>query len=46
MKEGEHNSHKVKISGDGAKMSQISSYIVMSFAPLADRKEVMSVKGD
>ena len=46
MKQGEHETHKVKISGDGEKISRISSYIVMSFSLLADKKEVMSVKGD
>ena len=36
---------KVKISGDGANISRVSNYIVMSFALLSDEKEVMSTKG-
>lgn len=45
IKQEEYDTLRVKISGDGAKMSRISSYVVMSFSLLADKKEVMSVKG-
>lgn len=45
IKQEEYDTLRVKISGDGAKMSRISSYAVMSFSLLADKKEVMSVKG-
>jgi hypothetical protein len=43
--EGKITCQKVKISGDGAKISRVSNYIVLSFALLSDEKEVMSTKG-
>lgn len=35
----------MKISGDGAKMSRIANFIVLSFALLSDGEKVMSSKG-
>ena len=34
----QRNCYKVKISGDGAKISRISNFIVMSFALLSDEQ--------
>lgn len=35
---------KVKTLGDGANISRISNYIVLSFALLSDEQDVMSTK--
>ena len=35
----------IKISGDGAKMSNLTSFIVISFSVLNSEDEVMSSKG-
>ena len=37
---------KVKISGDGAKMSRNTNYIVLSFAVLNEGEEVLTSKGE
>lgn len=36
----------VKISGDGAKMSRITNFVVLSFALLSEGEKVMSTKGE
>lgn len=35
----------MKVSGDGAKMSRIGNFIVLSFALLSDGQKVMCFKG-
>ena len=46
VKDGKTGDHqKVKISGNGAKKSRVSNYIVISFSLLNNEKEVMSCKG-
>ena len=45
MESGDFGKQKVRISGDGTKMSRISKFIVLSFAILSDREKVMSWKG-
>ena len=46
VKDGKTGDHlKVKISGDSAKISNVSNYIVISFPLLNNEKEVMSCKG-
>jgi hypothetical protein len=42
---GQNGTQKIKISGDGASISRISNYIVMSFSLLSDKEDVMSPKG-
>ena len=36
---------KIKISGDGARMSRTTSFVVLSFSILSEGEKVMSVKG-
>ena len=36
---------KIKISGDGARMSRTTSFVVLSFLILAEGEKVMSEKG-
>ena len=36
---------KIKISGDGAKMSRLTSFVVISFSVLNNEEDVMSSKG-
>ena len=36
---------KVKISGDGARMTRNSNYIIMSFSILQKEEELMSSRG-
>ena len=36
---------KVKLSGDGAKMSRLTGFVIISFAILNDEDAVMSSKG-
>lgn len=36
---------RVKISGDGAKMSRITNFVVLSFSLLSEGEKVMSTKG-
>lgn len=38
--------YKIKISGDGAKMTRLTNFPIMSFAILNDEKSVMSSKGN
>lgn len=37
--------YKVKLSGDGAKMTRLTGFVVMSFSLLDDEDAVMSSKG-
>ena len=46
MESGQNGPQKVKISGDGASISRISNYIIMSFSLLSDKEDVMSPKGE
>ncbi|CAB3985452.1 Hypothetical predicted protein [Paramuricea clavata] len=39
------NTQRVKISGDGAKMSRITNFVVLSFSLLSEGEKVMSTKG-
>ena len=36
---------KIKISGDGAKMSRLTSFVVISFSVLNNEEDVMSSRG-
>ena len=36
---------RIKISGDGAKMSRITNFVVLSFSLLSEGEKVMSTKG-
>lgn len=36
---------KVKLSGDGAKMTRVTSFVILSFSILDDKDSVMSSKG-
>ncbi len=45
MDAGQYGTQNIKISGDGASISRISNYIVMSFSILSDKEDVMSPKG-
>lgn len=38
--------YKIKISGDGAKMTRLTNFPIMSFAILNDEKSVMSSNGN
>ena len=40
------STQKIKISGDGAKMSRLTNFIVLSFSLLSDGEKVMSAKGE
>ena len=40
-----NNGEKVKISGDGAKMSRIANFIVLSFSIISDEEQIMSAYG-
>jgi hypothetical protein len=40
-----NNGEKVKISGDGAKMSRIANFIVLSFSIISDEEKIMSAYG-
>lgn len=40
-----NNGEKVKISGDGAKMSRIANFIVLSFSIISDEEKIMSPYG-
>ena len=42
----ESNCVKVKLSGDGAKMTRSSNFILISFALLDSSEDVMSAKGN
>lgn len=49
-KAGEENSSKmnklkVKLSGDGAKMTRVTEFVIVSFSVLNDEDAVMSSKG-
>ena len=37
---------KIKISGDGTRMSRTTSFVVLSFSILSEGEKVMSVKGN
>jgi hypothetical protein len=39
------STQRVKISGDGAKMSRITNFVVLSFSLLSEGEKVMSTKG-
>jgi hypothetical protein len=39
------HTHKIKISGDGAKMSRNTGFVVLSFSILSERDKFMSTKG-
>lgn len=39
------STQKVKICGDGAKMSRLTNFVVLSFSLLSDGEKVMSAKG-
>ncbi|XP_067034418.1 uncharacterized protein [Acropora muricata] len=45
LAQGDLGRQQIKISGDGAKMSRIANFIVISFAMLSDGEKVMSCKG-
>ena len=45
IEQGEKGLQRVNIAGDGAKISRISNYIVLSVALLSDDRSVMSRKG-
>ncbi len=45
FEENPHHKLKVKISGDGAKMTRNTSFVIMSFS-LLDCDDVMSSKGN
>ena len=45
IESGDLGKQKVRISGDGTKISRISNFIVLSFAILSDGEKVMSWKG-
>ena len=36
----------IKISGDGAKMTRLTNFVVISFSILKNKKDVMSSKGN
>lgn len=38
--------YKIKLSGDGAKMSRITGFIIISFSILNEGEAVLSSKGD
>lgn len=40
------STQKVKISGDGAKMSRLTNFVVLSFSLLSEGEKVMSTKGE
>jgi len=44
-KEHEITEAKVRIGGDGAKMSRIASFVVLSFSLLGDEESIMSAYG-
>jgi hypothetical protein len=37
---------RVKISGDGAKMSRLTNFVILSFSLLSEEEKVMSAKGE
>lgn len=37
--------YKIKLSGDGAKMTRLTSFVIVSFSILNDQDAVMSSKG-
>lgn len=39
------NKFKVKLSGDGAKMTRVTEFVIVSFSVLNDEDAVMSSKG-
>jgi hypothetical protein len=39
------STQRVKISGDGAKMSRLTNFVILSFSLLSDGEKVMSTKG-
>jgi hypothetical protein len=39
------STQKVKISGNGAKMSRVTDFVVLSFSLLSEGEKVMSAKG-
>ncbi len=39
------STQKVKITSDGAKMSRLTNFVVLSFSLLSDGEKVMSAKG-
>lgn len=47
MDEGSINNdgEKIKISGDGAKISRITNFIVLSFSLISDEEQSMSAYG-
>ena len=36
---------KVKISGDGARMTRLTNYVILSYCVLDDSKDVLAAKG-
>jgi hypothetical protein len=36
---------KVKISGDGARMTRLTNYVILSYCMLDDSKDVLAAKG-
>jgi hypothetical protein len=40
------STQRVKISGDGAKMSRLANFVVLSFSLLCEEEKVMSAKGE
>ena len=40
------NRQIVKISGDGAKMTRVTNFVVLSFSVLSEGEKVMSAKGE
>lgn len=46
MDKGPITKERIKISGDGAKMSRIANFIVMSFSIISDEEHIMSAYGN
>ena len=42
----QHPAYKVKLSGDGAKMTRVTNFIVISFSILNDKDATMSSNGE
>ena len=39
------NNQRVKVSGDGAKMSRVTNFVALSLSLLSEEEKVMSAKG-
>lgn len=46
MAKGPITEEKIKISGDGAKMSRIANFILLPFSIISDKENIMSAYGN